>query len=163
MVEFVNQQLDDDCAICGICMATGEPWEKVMQIALRLKEYRPGRGTYNMESIMKELGYNYSWDSSDLNADITGIYVPESMNASWLTRHFLWGRRALVSVPSLNEPGGWHVVYWDGYKVYDPSNKKTYCEPEHLQPRYVLLFNERLAYKPVEEEPEAINTEAVNQ
>ena len=54
----------------------------------------------------------------------------------------LWGRRALVTVPSLNIPKGWHMVYFDGLNVFDPSLAKTYEHVTQLEPNELVLFRE---------------------
>ena len=58
----------------------------------------------------------------------------------------LFARPALLSVCSLNNSGGWHAVYWDGFKLWDPSNRKQY---EHLSSlcieRALLLRGDRSA------------------
>lgn len=39
---------------------------------------------------------------------------------------FLAGRRAIVTVTSLNHKDTHHVVFWDGDRLCDPSNKKRH-------------------------------------
>ena len=34
----------------------------------------------------------------------------------------LWGRRAILSVDSLNNEGGKHAIFWNGMKILDPQN-----------------------------------------
>jgi hypothetical protein len=46
----------------------------------------------------------------------------------------LFGRRALLQVSSLNNEGGQHMIYWDGRKLRDPSNKKTYGDVRECKP-----------------------------
>jgi hypothetical protein len=42
--------------------------------------------------------------------------------ASEGSRQFLWGRRALLSIVSLNEgPDGRHLVFYNGSRVLDPQ------------------------------------------
>jgi hypothetical protein len=55
----------------------------------------------------------------------------------------LWKRRALIQVPSLNVEGAWHVVYWDGTEVFDPSTKQVYRWLDQLVgAEHIWLFNE---------------------
>jgi hypothetical protein len=35
-------------------------------------------------------------------------------------------------VPSLNRPGGWHMIFWDGNRVWDPSPKMVYAAWQEL-------------------------------
>jgi hypothetical protein len=51
-------------------------------------------------------------------------YIGEEENQG-MVKKLLWGRRAMLSVPSIN--GDYHhMLYWDGYNVYDPSLGQTY-------------------------------------
>jgi hypothetical protein len=61
-------------------------------------------------------------------------------------RGLLKGRRALLQVPSLNNPPpAQHIVYWTGSELHDPSNKQVYRWIDQCQPQHVWLFNERTA------------------
>src|SRR5262249_28678854 len=55
---------------------------------------------------------------------------------------FTWGRRALVTVPSLNNEGGHHMVLWSGREVFDPSTRKRYERWQDLRPSEIVLFRE---------------------
>lgn len=57
-------------------------------------------------------------------------------------RHLTWGRRAILAVPSLNNEGGFHSVYWNGSQVFDPSRYRTYASWEQLMPDEIILFAE---------------------
>lgn len=48
-----------------------------------------------------------------------------------------------MTVPSLNNEGCWHFVFYDGRAVFDPSNKKTYRSFDELRPEDIVIFRER--------------------
>jgi hypothetical protein len=41
-------------------------------------------------------------------------------------KRMLWQRPALLSVASLNNNEGRHMVFWDGAQLWDPSNKRSF-------------------------------------
>lgn len=151
---LIPQRADDDCTICAIAMATGLPYERVMTAAEgALGGYRYGGkpGTMSPRGVLLDLG---------LAAErvICGAHIA-------IVRKFLWGRRAILSMPSLNGFDGHHDVYWDGRAVHDPSPKTTY-PPDALaavKPLYAVLFDECDAsaaradghYRPGEKDPKA--------
>ncbi len=57
------------------------------------------------------------------------------------TRNVLWGRRAILQVRSKNYPAESHMVYWNGERLFDPSNRLTYVW-EEVEPAYFWLFND---------------------
>lgn len=57
-------------------------------------------------------------------------------------RRYAWRRKALLTVPSLNIPNGWHMVYTDGSDIFDPSSLKTYTAWNQLMPDEIILFDE---------------------
>jgi len=70
-------------------------------------------------------------------SELDATYGPSTL------RDFLWGRRALIQVPSLNFGGEQHVVYWDGSSLFDPSTKNQYDKLEALpMTGYITWFNE---------------------
>lgn len=138
MTTMVKQRADDDCAVCSIAMATGLPYEEVLE---KIGDaYKPGEGMYHPSIALERLGFKYTFENGIPVGDIVckhrGILSPDFF------RSFAWGRRALLSVPSLNIPGGMHMVYWDGAQVFDPSNKKIYTEWKQLLPTHIVLFRE---------------------
>lgn len=54
--------------------------------------------------------------------------------------HMIWNRKCLMQVPSLNIKNGHHCIYWNGQKVFDPSNKKIYTTHLKMKPEYIWLF-----------------------
>lgn len=133
MTEFVRQRFDDDCTLCCIAMATGLSWETVFLAALYARlGYKPGRGTYSALAVCTELGV-------EARSYVEPFRLPPDGIAEWG-----WGRRAIFSVPSLNDFDGWHDVYWDGRHLFDPSQKLTYPDAlKGLAPEGIVVFQER--------------------
>lgn len=124
----------DDCTICAIAMATGQTYERVMEVARASqggyrREGRPG--TTSPRSVLLDLGFQAQRVSM------------ASLGPHHRTR-LLWGRRAILSVPSLNGYPGHHDVYWDGRAIRDPSTKQSYA-PDALadtEVLYAVVFDE---------------------
>jgi hypothetical protein len=54
----------------------------------------------------------------------------------------LWGRRALLQVPSLNDPGKSHLIVWNYFELWDPSTRKTYTDLGEFIPEHIWLVAE---------------------
>lgn len=133
MTRLVQQRTDDDCTLCCIAMATSLSYESVRASAEKARlGYKAGFGTRSVWWVMRELGF-----------DVKAIGAPDT-GAGALCRDLIWGRRAIVSLPSLNEWRGHHDLYWDGQQLHDPSTKLTY-PPDALTrsvPIGVVIFDE---------------------
>lgn len=115
----LRQRANDDCTICCIAMATGLSYDAVMTRAkVSLGGYRYGGtpGTMSPKGVLIDLGF--AAKRLGCGGDSQGAGA----------RNALWGRRAILSVPSLNGFTGHHDVYWDGSRVWDPSPKERYPE-----------------------------------
>lgn len=51
-----------------------------------------------------------------------------------MVKDLLKGHRVIIQVPSLNYPDSYHMVYWHGETLYDPSNKQVYQWISQLSP-----------------------------
>lgn len=138
MTTMVQQRSATDCVICCLAMLTGLSWDDVMAAVCDL--YRPDEGIRNEHEALKRLGYDSAYENGHPVGDFVvrnrGIFAPEAF------RNFAWGRRALLSVPSLNIAGGLHMVYYDGATVFDPSPLKSYNRFEDLNPEIIAVFRE---------------------
>lgn len=137
-METVKQRSDMDCFICCLAMALGRTYEQIADqlgpafMALVNKQGCDGK----MEHVaFQALGFVLDVD-----------YTRRSVMSHWTTvafaKNMLWGRRALVTLRSMNNMDGWHVVYWNGTEMLDPSTKKTYDWKE-AEPTEMWLLNER--------------------
>lgn len=133
----VDQRTDHDCVFCCLAMVLGltyeqaaaragaafmeilnvqgctDPMEQALYAAFGLKK----------EVDFLELRYSPHW------ASIAGV------------RNLLWGRRAMVTVRSKNIPDGFHMLYWDGNQVFDPSSKRRYEDWSEVEPVEMILFH----------------------
>lgn len=134
MTTLVWQRQRADCAICCLAMLTGRTWEEV-RTAIG-DAWHPRRGLIHSESAMERLGFAWGLGSTRPNG-----YVVVVDARALISPPLLWGRRALLSVPSLNRKG-WHMVYWDGAKLLDPSLGRRNEDFFELTPREVYIFRE---------------------
>lgn len=133
-VDLIAQRTDSDCGICSIAMATGRTYEEVMQAAGA--EFDPEKGLRNEQAVLKALGL-----SSSANGDFICLY--SGILTGSFFRNLAWGRRALVSAPSLNIPGGSHMLYVDAAgTVFDPCLRQRYEHFHQLEPTELTLFRE---------------------
>lgn len=142
MTIYVPQRLTSDCSICCIAMVSGKTYEEVIEAAGDdFVPAGPQSGMWSVQKTLTNLGFNRD-DFQELHR---GYEIsPE---------YFLgiaWGRRALISVPSLNKKGGWHHVYCDGTgeTLFDPSTRKKYTHWDQLKPDELIIFREAIDKAP---------------
>lgn len=110
MTTLIRQRSGNDCVLAAIAMAAGKSrWEDLWTDA-DLQSVIESKGVSNVEHWLGRAGY-------EQNKDYVVIYC---RNESSIAKAFLWKRRALLSVDSLNNVGGSHMVFWDGNRIYDP-------------------------------------------
>lgn len=142
MTQIIQQRTPHDCAVAAMAMLTGKTWEETHAIIGHLVDYEgERRGMRDEQQALKLLGFDYRFENGRPVGDISCMRRPFGIAADFY-RQFAWGRRALMSVPSLNRPGGWHMIFWDGARVYDPSPLKTYSKFDELLPDELVLFRE---------------------
>lgn len=113
MTTLIQQKSDNDCVLASIAMLAGkERWEDL---------WTPG----DLESVIKSRGVSEHGEwlaraGYKEYTDYKEIYC--SHIATNYLYAFLWRRRALLSVHSLNNENGSHMVFWDGVKLYDPQD-----------------------------------------
>jgi hypothetical protein len=134
----IEQRNSSDCGICCIAMALALPYEEVLAAAHDC--WSVENGLKSESKVLERLGLNGSF----FNGHPCGDFV--CFHSDILSPHFFlnfaYGRRALMTVPSLNHEGLWHMVYWDGTDVHDPSRFKKYVLFCDLKPREMVLFRE---------------------
>lgn len=141
MTELIRQRTGHDCAICTIAMALCRSYDEVHAAGLESKGFDPEVGTRSEQAILKVLGLSTAYE----NGRPVGDFVDSRKGYETSTESFrdrAWGRRAILTVPSLNIPGGWHSVYWDGSMLFDPCLLKTYETFDQLHPTEMILFRE---------------------
>lgn len=138
---LVQQREKSDCAICTIAMALSKSYEAVMAAAIEAKAYEAGIGTRAEYAIIERFGFVQMRDFRALHRGGKGGIL-----SAEFFRHFSWGRRAILAVPSLNIEGSFHSVYWTGSELFDPCTLKTYARWADLQPDEMILFAETGAH-----------------
>lgn len=147
-MELINQKKPDDCAVCCMTMLTGRDYEDVYKTIG--DAYVKGKGMVNDEAAMERLGYKKRRIPSKRvegaykveYVDFKVLFKPHEISPEYF-RGMVWGRRALITAPSLNVEGGAHMIYWHYDKLFDPSNKKTYTKLEDVKPKELILFLEK--------------------
>jgi hypothetical protein len=157
---LIQQRSKMDCGIAAIAMATGRTYEDVMAAALRTGKdnFHPTRGGMSsVERVLEQLGYH--WENlgrhkdhpapnpngpqfRSLGLSIAAWYIQPKFFAK-----FFWGRRALLSIHSLNNlPDGRHLVYFDGVRIWDPQEgrkgKKFATDIEQVVIADATIFQE---------------------
>lgn len=110
MTTLIQQKTDNDCALAATAMAIGAPsWESVWTQADL--DAVAGKGAHTSD-VFEKVGLRDR--KHYLNV---GVYSLDIGRAASL----LWERAAILSVASINTAYGWHAVYWDGSKLWDPQ------------------------------------------
>lgn len=142
---LVKQRETDDCTLCCIAMALDLPYSSVRSAATGLQfgyRWQGRQGTMDAGCVVDRLAQDVRFS---LPACRT-FHRPFGCAGELIT-WWLWGRRALLSVPSLNGFDGEHTVYWDGLQLFDPSNgENIYPDTlDGLTPSEVTIFDETRA------------------
>lgn len=106
---MIQQHFQSDCAVACLAMFLGVKYEDV------------AKHCHGFELVTFGLCGKRTYDIADLfGADILWRDVSK----------LDYSKPAVLSVPSLNIPGGRHSVYWDGKTIFDPNvgrpDKRTY-------------------------------------
>lgn len=172
MLTPIKQRFDGDlqrkdCFLCCAAMAAGmeydHAWSRLDDTLLACFA-SDGRGPMGeqCDHVLARLGFErvrVGARTGDPTAALGDYFVlfmlPEYATTVFL-RNMLWGRRALVQVPSKNYPGEQHIIYWDGRTLHDPSNKRQWKWDE-VEPIYLWIFDERCPSPRVRETDRAIS------
>lgn len=132
---IVKQKSDYDCVLAVLSMASGRKYEDIFseEFRQRIEDATTCTGDDLIEA------YRLAGFEKDKN--MRSIYIGHNINPNVL-RQLIWGRRAMIQVPSLNHEGSEHFIYWDGYNIFDPSNKQVYKYLQHVFPTYVMIFDD---------------------
>lgn len=143
MMGTIKQRADDglqrkDCFLCCAAMAAGKSYDDSWgALTDDLREVMHVRGPKDKEcaEVLRLLGLG------EAIRDYTILFRLPEFGTVGFMRNMLWGRRAMIQVPSKNYDGEMHIVYWDGRELHDPSNLRLYAWIE-VEPVYVWLFDE---------------------
>jgi hypothetical protein len=138
MTQMIEQRRPTDCGVCCLAMALGVPWETIEEaIPEDIVDIVREKGMVDeyIHSILSSLGYINDID-----------YTKRVWSLNWSTmgfaRNMLWGRRCMIQVRSINYQDGYHLIYWDGKELLDPSVGNKYTDFNSLEIMSMWLFNE---------------------
>lgn len=135
MFVFEPQRRDYDCVLACLSMATELPYDTLWTGNFR-QEVEDAKGTGKGDLHERALKY------AGMVPKVNYISVYTQHAPQDLVKKMLWGRRALIQVPSLNYEGASHYVYWDGADLHDPSRKQQYRFLDTLSPEWVYLLKD---------------------
>lgn len=101
MTKLINQRHDWDCYIACMAMFLDSPYSNILKAYNQLidNKYYNGITDNQASKLLKIAGIN----------PIT-------------KRKVIKGVKGIVTVPSLNDDNGFHVIYFDGKRFYDPNH-----------------------------------------
>lgn len=131
---LIKQRSNYDCALAVLAMASGKQYEEIFdaEFCARIEEKQTCTGDDLLEAY-RRAGFV---KGENLRTISTAHAMPH------LPLQLIWGRRAMIQVPSLNYKGSEHFVYWDGKEILDPSNKQVYRYLQNIVPTYIIVFDE---------------------
>jgi hypothetical protein len=130
MTVLVQQRGPSDCMLATIAMAAGKCYDDLWTID-DFNKVTLDRGVSDESPWMERAGFVEGVDYARVYCNSENQGVLKSL---------LRGRRAMISVNSLNIDGGYHILYWDGAKVYDPSSKQTFTYLSSMCIASVIIF-----------------------
>lgn len=146
MTILVQQRGDHDCGIAACAMLTGMNYEAVAARFVawheRYKELPQGTDETDYRKFFADIGWTVFGPFGGYRNEFSFDVI----------RQMLVGRRALVSVRSLNNDAGYHMVYYDGERVWDPQDgrhdRTAFRMLWSLPLRAAWLFDERQSVSP---------------
>jgi hypothetical protein len=142
---IIKQRYEQDCFLCCIAMALDLDYDEALaKWGAELVDHVAAHGLVgrkNIDRAFSALGLQRDLDYVTILMEFPG---PEPWERAEI-RKLLWGRRACIQVRSKNYENRFHVVYWDGERLIDPSNLKTYSDMGEVEPIFVWIFDERCA------------------
>lgn len=143
----VYQRTNSDCMLACIAMAARKEYGEVWTPEWTAEVVERRGADYEFTQKALEHAGFHPWVNGDVGKIVWHSHVREGMSREGLLRAMLHGRRAILSVPSLNHFAGWHAVFWDGGELFDPNNpgdgKQVYRWIDQLAPREIWIFDER--------------------
>lgn len=133
-MKLIQQRNDSDCMLAALAMVLGREYDDLWTPAFVAKVQAAPGCTHD---LLRE-----AWIIAGLkeNRDVFSVYA--GYDNFELVKKMLRGRRAVLSVPSLNNKDGHHAVAWSGTELLDPSTQRTYRWLSHVFPGWMYLFNE---------------------
>lgn len=144
-----QQRYENDCALAAIASILNCHYEELWP--LEWHKYVGEKGSYgtdvdkNFEIAGLKGKYhqlcNYLGWGKHLDYNAPPLYQR-------VLNGLLYGRRALIQVPSINFEGKSHMIAWDGHELWDPSPLRTYKTMDEVQWEWVWLIDESVQRYP---------------
>lgn len=152
-MNLIRQKEPSDCGIAAIAMFTKLSYDEVRSCAINTSYFKKKHGTYSCSGILRKLGFeqeNYSGDNSYITKSGKFKSIPHIHHyiSGSALRQLLWGRRCLISVESLNNENGLHLIYYDGENILDPQNGRKgkkyfdYKDWNKINPKEIYIWKE---------------------
>jgi len=129
MTTYIEQRYRNDCAVAAIAMALDVDYDYLHKLVLDADIYKPdgpgGISFHDMLPLITKLGLVESNPYKGIHGDVTIKHKSFHISPEYFTST-LWGRPSVLSVPSLNQAGKRHAIFYDGDKLYDPSPRTKY-------------------------------------
>lgn len=119
--KLIQQEDAYGCAVACLAMALGKTYK---QMRSEVQEYW---------DAFRSFDHYHGLDATDekillfMNGYRALSCILPGANKKELKR-YIGKTPALMTVPSINVPGAFHGLYWDGFRMFDPSKKKVYSE-----------------------------------
>jgi hypothetical protein len=131
-----------DCCLAASASLMGKVYDDIF--SQEFQDYiEAKKGTYgeDVDRVLAMVGL-----SSDRYEHIVNYVGTKKEFSNWAQvtyRGLLWGRRALIQVPSLNNEGKSHLIAWDYDELWDPSNNKIYTGMDQVLVEHAWVINEK--------------------
>lgn len=110
--KLIKQKYEADCAVACLAMFCGVTYEQLMGcIQFNLNRQEPIKFMNNEEMAKILIQYGHKPMQSY-------TLLPEV--------------KSIICVPSLGTKKKFHYIYFDGYKIHDPSNFETYSNSDFI-------------------------------
>lgn len=139
---MIKQRNLKDCAICSLAMFLDLPYAEIK------------RDVISHHAMQSERRFTGTTDETEMailwkyGAKIKAYHQTElamrTVRGKWVAvkpkrinfKKVIGKKRAIISVPSLNFKDFGHAIFWDGKKLYDPSNLKKYTAEKAFRCAY---------------------------
>lgn len=132
MTVLIKQRGPSDCVLAAIAMAAGKAYDELWTQD-DYDRVTADKGVSDEEPWMLRAGFKKGEHYRRVHLWGREMDVVKTL---------LEGRRAMLSVHSLNNDGGYHMVYWDGKQILDPSTQRTYLHLWSVVLISVIIFYE---------------------
>jgi ABC-type bacteriocin/lantibiotic exporter with double-glycine peptidase domain len=134
---IMRQKNLKDCGICCLAMIMDKGYHAVKRDVLFA--HRQVNGPRQFNGTTQDIDMLVLWKNGiradTVEAEPSGYRIRYTKKGPLIIyekkkkndlKKLLFGKRAILTCPSLNFHDLYHAVYWDGERLHDPSNLKRY-------------------------------------